>query len=119
MKTEINGDFIGYMKRFKMPSGKAFLYPLKTMMIAFAAQILLVLILWFIPLQPILKIVPVFAAMMFAVSFYIKIHYKLFWNIVLEESKGLIPDLLMWLYYILIGLISISPSYIALIHFMS
>ena len=35
-----------------------------------------------------------------------------------DEDKHL-PDLLMWLYYILIGLISISPSYIALIHFMS
>ena len=70
-------------------------------------------------LLSLLKIVPVFAAMMLAVSFYIKVHYRLFWNIVLVDSKGLVPDLLMWLYYILIGLISISPSYIALIHFMS
>ena len=119
MKTEIKGDFIGYMKRFKMPSGKAFLYPLKTMLIAFVVQLIVVLILWFIPLRPLLKIVPIFAFMMFTVSFYIKVHYKLFWNVVLEESKGLIPDLLMWLYYIVIGMISISPSYIGLIHFMS
>lgn len=116
MRTEIKGDWIGYAKRFRMPSKKVLKYPLKHIGILLAIQIVVSGLFTFLPIAPIAKLIPVFAVMMFAVFYYAKIHWKTFWEVVLEESKGLIPDLLMWLYYLIICIVSIMPSFIALTH---
>ena len=42
-------------------------------------------------------------------SYYIKVLYKEFWNYVLVESLGFFADLLMWLYYFVLTIISLSP----------
>lgn len=47
-----------------------------------------------------------------AVGYYIGVLYKDFWNIVLEESKGLLPDILMWMYYMALCAISLSPAFV-------
>lgn len=42
MKTEIQGDFWGYARRFKLPSSKSFKYPLKSAGIILAVQLVTV-----------------------------------------------------------------------------
>lgn len=115
MRTEIKGNWIGYAKRFRMPSKKVLKYPLKHIGILLAVQIVVSGLFTFLPIPPIVKLIPIFAVMMFAVFYYLKVHWHTFWE-VLEESKGLIPDLLMWLYYLIICIVSIMPSLIALTH---
>jgi len=114
MHTEINGDWIGYVKRFSLPTAKVLKYPLKHIGILFCAQIVVSAFFTFLPIPPLAKFIPILAVMMFAVYYYLKIHWQTFWNVVLEESKGFIPDLLMWLYYVIICIFSISPSFLAL-----
>ncbi len=111
MKTEINGDFRGYLFRFKLASKKCFLLPLKTALIVLLIELLLVGVvsLFEVSFGTILLL---FVDIMFFVSYYIKVLYKDFWNVVLEESKGLFADLFMWVYYILVCLISLSPALI-------
>lgn len=46
MKTEIQGDFIGYFLKFKMPSRKCFHMPLKSVGIIFFIQLLFASILY-------------------------------------------------------------------------
>lgn len=118
MQTEINGDWIGYAKRFHMPSIKVLKYPLKSIGILLTIQIVVSGLFVFLPIPPIAKLIPIFAVMMFAVFYYAKVHWKTFWNVVLEESKGLIPDLLMWLYYFVICIVSIIPSFFALTYIL-
>jgi len=119
MKTELNGDWLGYAKRFRLPSIKTFIYPLKTAGIIFIVGAILTTLLHFIPNATILKVHLHFAVLMVAIYFYIKVHYRQFWDIVLEESKGLFADLLMWLYYVVICLISITPTFYGLVTTMN
>ena len=113
MKTEINGDFKSYLLRFKLASKKCFLLPLKPAMIVLLIELIFVGLLSFFNIS-FVTILLLFIDIMFLASYYIKVLYKDFWNIVLEESKGLFADLLMWVYYILICLVSLSPALIFL-----
>ena len=113
MKTEINGDFKSYFLRFKLASKKCFLLPLKTSLIVLLIELIFVGILSLFSVS-FVTILLLFINIMLLLSYYIKVLYKDFWNVVLEESKGLFADLLMWIYYISICLISLSPALIFL-----
>mgnify|MGYP007059985335 CR=1 FL=1 len=119
MKTEINGNWLDYAKRCRFPGKKAFLYPLKHTAVLFGIQLVVSGVFAFLPLKPVVRLVPVFFVLFLALSYYIKVHWHTFWNVVLEDSKGLLPDLIMWLYYVVICLISIVPSLAALAYIMS
>lgn len=114
MNTEINGNWGAYIKRFQLPSKKCFIYPLKSALIIFSAQ-LVVSTVYFLPIVPFAKFLILFFVLMTSVFFYIKVHYLEFWNKVLEESKGFFADLIMWIYYIVICIISICPTFLAII----
>ena len=109
MKTEIQGDFIGYVKRFKLPTAKCFSLPLKSALVIFLVTLISSCGLWLFnaPKSGALFLIVECLAI---VVFYIKILYKDFWNIVLEESKGLLPDIMMWIYYFAICIISMAPA---------
>lgn len=113
MKTEINGDFKSYFLRLKLTSKKCFLLPIKSAMIILLIQLLLVGVLSFFDTS-FVSILLLFVDVILMLSYYFKVLYKDFWNIVLEESKGLFADLFMWAYYILVCLISLSPTLIFL-----
>ena len=40
----------------------------------------------------------------------VKVLYKDFWNVVLEESKGFFADLIMWVYYFVVCALSLAPA---------
>jgi len=111
MKTEINGDFKGYVTRFKMPSLNCFIYPLKSAGIIFIIQLVLSGLFYAIGTSKATFFILLMQVLLM-IGYYIGVHYKQFWNVVLEESKGLFADLLMWLYYIIICVISLMPSFI-------
>lgn len=109
MKTEIQGNFKDYAFRFKMPSKECFLMPLKSAGIIFLFEAIFSGALYLLGLNT-LSVVLSLMLCMLAIGYYIKVLYKRFWNVVLEESKGLIPDVIMWLYYMLTCAISLSPA---------
>lgn len=109
MNTEIQGDFKGYVCRFKLPSAKCFTFPLKSAAIAFLVQAVSAAILGMISMGAATAMILLLECL-FLIGFYVKVLYKDFWNTVLEESKGLFADLLMWIYYLLICAISLIPS---------
>jgi len=109
MKTEIQGDFVGYMCRFKLPSARSFTYPLKSAAIILTIQAISAALLGLIHIGPATAIILLLECL-FVIGFYVKILYKEFWNVVLEESKGLFADLLMWIYYFIVCAISMIPS---------
>ena len=115
MKTEINGNWGAYIKRFQLPSKKCFQYPIRCAVIIFIAQLIASMVI-FTPFIPFAKFLILFFVLMTSVFFYIKVHYQEFWNKVLEESKGFFADLIMWVYYMLICCISICPTFIAMLH---
>lgn len=119
MKTEIDGNWLAYAKRCRFPGKKAFRLPLKHACILFLVQLVVAVVFVFLPLKPVVRLVPVFFVLFFALSYYIKVHWHTFWNVVLDDSKGLIPDFVMWLYYVVICLISILPSLAAMAYIMS
>ena len=45
------------------------------------------------------------------VGYYIEVLKNDFWNVVLEESKGLFADMLMWIYYIILCVFSLIPAF--------
>jgi len=110
MKTEINGDWVGYLKRFKLPTAKAFIYPLRAAGIIFGILLGISVILYLLPVKPIVQFIPLMSGILISMGFYIKIHYKMFWERVLEESKGFFADLIMWIYYIVICILSVMPA---------
>jgi hypothetical protein len=109
MNTEIQGDFKGYVCRFKLPSAKCFAFPLKSAAIAFIIQAITAVLLGIISIGPATAIILLMECL-FLIGFYVKVLYKEFWNTVLEESKGLFADLFMWIYYIFVCAISLIPS---------
>lgn len=111
MKTEIQGDFKGYFLRFKMPSKECFSMPLKSASLIFLFEILLSGVLILIGLQT-WSVVFSLIICMLTIGYYIGVLYKDFWNIVLEESKGFFADVIMWIYYIVICALSLSPAFV-------
>lgn len=53
---------------------------------------------------------------MLMIGYYIGVLKKDFWNIALEESKGLFADVFMWIYYILLCVLSLLPAFISSIN---
>ena len=91
MRTEIQGDFKGYLTRFKMPSSKCFKIPIKSCLIIFLIQLVVSISFYMIETAPVLQVLLLLECM-FMVSYYIAVLYKDFWNVVLEESKGLLLE---------------------------
>ena len=109
MNTEVQGDFWGYVTRFKLPSAKCFKYPLKSALVAFLVQLVTAVLLGLVSLSPATAIIMLLECLLF-VGYYVKVLYKEFWNVVLEESKGLFADLLMWVYYFAICALTMTPA---------
>ena len=111
MKTEIQGNFKDYLLRFKMPSKKCFSMPLKSAVLIFLFELILSGVLILLGIQTWSIVLSLMVCMM-AIGYYIGVLYKDFWNIVLEESKGFFADIMMWIYYIAICAISLSPAFV-------
>lgn len=109
MKTEIQGDFMGYVMRFKLPSAGCFLAPLKSAGVILAFELILSSTIYLIGVETWSLVLSLLLCMV-AIGYYVGVLYKKFWNIVLEESKGLFADMFMWIYYIVICAISLSPA---------
>lgn len=106
MKTEINGDRKAYVKRFRLPGKKIWLMPLKWFGISLAVQIVAII------MAINTNVLPIIVSSMINGTF-LYVAGKEFWNVVLEESKGLWADLLMWLYYTLLFAITIVLPLVA------
>ena len=115
MNTEIQGDFKGYVCRFKLPSAKCFAFPLKSAAIAFIIQAITAVLLGIISIGPATAIILLMECL-FLIGFYVKVLYKDFWNVVLEESKGFFADLIMWVYYFLICELTLTPAAVFFIY---
>ena len=111
MKTEIQGDFKGYFLRFQLPSKRCFSMPLKSAGLIFVVELIASGILFSLGIE-LWSVVLSLVLSMLAVGYYIGVLYKDFWNVVLEESKGLFADVIMWIYYMAICAISLSPAFV-------
>lgn len=109
MKTEIQGDFLGYLGRFKMPSAQCFKFPLKSAAIVFLVQLVSAVLFGLIGLSAATAIIMLIECL-FMIGFYVKVLYKDFWNVVLEESKGFFADLFMWVYYFVVCALTLTPA---------
>ena len=109
MKTEIQGDFLGYLGRFKLPSAQCFKFPLKSAAIVFLVQLLSAVLFGLIGFSAVTAIIMLLECLLM-IGFYVKVLYKDFWNVVLEESKGFFADLIMWVYYFVVCAISLAPA---------
>ena len=109
MKTEIQGDFLGYLGRFKMPSAQCFKFPLKSAAIVLLIQLVTVGIFSLIGISAATAVLLILECLLM-VGYYVKVLYQDFWNVVLEESKGFFADLLMWVYYFALCAVSLSPA---------
>ena len=105
MKTEINGDWRAYAKRFQLPPKKTWLLPLKWFGISFVVQIVALLLAVNTNILLLVVSSMITGTFLYAVG-------KEFWNVVLEESKGLWADLIMWLYYALLFAITIVLPFV-------
>lgn len=110
MKTEINSDFKGYLTRFKLPSAKCFKMPLKNVGIIFFIEAVLCGIFILIGINRATLMIMLMQCLLM-VGYYIGVLKNDFWNIVLEESKGLFADMLMWIYYIILCVFSLIPAF--------
>lgn len=111
MKTEIQGDFKGYFLRCKFPTKRCFSMPLKSAGIILLTELILAGILMLIGNQ-IPAVIIMLISCLLAVGYYIGVLYKDFWNIALEESKGFLPDVIMWIYYMTVCAISLFPAFV-------
>ncbi len=111
MKTEIQGDFIGYFLRFKMPSKECFSMPLKSAGLIFLFELILSGTLILLGIQTWSIVLSLMVCIM-AIGYYIGVLYKDFWNVVLEESKGFFADVIMWIYYMAICATSLIPAFV-------
>ena len=85
--------------------------PLKSVGLIFGVECLLASLLMLIGIQG-WGVVLMLVSCMMAIGYYIGVLYKDFWNIVLDESKGLFPDMVMWVYYMVLFAISLSPAFV-------
>lgn len=111
MKTEIQGDFKGYIFRCKFPSKSCFVMPLKSVGLIFLIELVLSGVLMLFNAQLFCVVVMLISCLL-AIGYYIGVLYKDFWNIVLEESKGFLPDAIMWIYYMSLCAISLLPAFV-------
>ena len=109
MATEIRGDLKGYFRRFELPSLKCFVMPLKSVGIIFLIEIILSIAFIMICISKGTNLIMLLQCMLM-VGYYIGVLKNDFWNIVLEESKVFFADLIMWIYNIIVCIISLSPS---------
>lgn len=109
MRTEINGDIKGYISRFELPSSRCFTMPLKHVGIIFLIEFLLTSLFLFIGFNKVTIIIMLLQSM-FVIGCHVAVLKADFWNIVLEESRGLFADLLMWVYYVALCVISLAPA---------
>lgn len=109
MNTEVQGDFWGYVTRFKLPSAKCFKYPLKSALVVFLVQLATAGLLALISFSSATAIIMLLECLLM-IGYYVKVLYKDFWNVVLEESKGLFADLLMWVYYFAVCALTLAPA---------
>ena len=85
--------------------------PLKSAGLIFGIEFVLACVLMLIGIK-VWGVVLMLASCMLAIGYYIGVLYKDFWNIVLDESKGLFPDMVMWVYYMVLFAISLSPAFV-------
>lgn len=111
MKTEIQGDFLGYACRFKLPTAKCFMFPMKSAAIVFLIQLITAGVCALIGFSAATAIILLLECLLM-IGYYVKVLYKDFWNVVLEESKGLFADLLMWIYYFAVCAVSLVPAFV-------
>lgn len=100
MKTEIQGNWKDYVKRFRLPPMKVLLIPIKRFSICLILQIVfggITLLMSENGLNPGALLFLIVSSMV--IGGYLYAVYKEFWNVVLEASKGLWADVLMWIYY--------------------
>lgn len=109
MNTEVQGDFWGYVTRFKLPSARCFKMPLKSAAIAFLVLLVSAVLLGLIGFSAATAIILLLECL-FMIGFYVKVLYKDFWNVVLEESKGIFADFIMWVYYFVVCALSLAPA---------
>ena len=109
MRTEINGNIKGYIQRFRLPSSKCFTMPLKQVGIISLIEMILTGLFLLVGISKV-TIIIILIQSLFMVSYYVTVLKDDFWNIVLEDSKGLLADLLMWIYYIALCVISLFPA---------
>jgi hypothetical protein len=108
MKTEINNDWKGYLSRFKMPSTKALLWPLKYVAICLPIQAICCY------LATISNVLMLVMSSMIMVVFLYAV-FRHLWEVVLEEAKGFWADAMMWLYYIAIVFVTLlAPILVAI-----
>lgn len=108
MKTEINNDWKGYFTRFKMPSIKALLWPLKYVAICLPIQVICCY------LATISNVIMVVMSS-FLMMVFLYAAFKHLWNVILEEAKGFWADILMWLYYIVTIFVTlVAPILVAI-----
>ena len=115
--NEINGDWKAYLKRFQMPCKSTLRLPLFRMTICFLLQLPIVFICWYYKEVGFPIIFLAMVTILGILSYYIKILYKEFWNYVLVESLGFFADLLMWLYYFILTVLSLLPIIVFFVMF--
>ena len=110
MRTEINGDWIGYLKRFKLPPLETFKTPLLRFFICFLCQSLIAGVSYLLynvyNAQIAIWLLPCVSSSVMITFLYAL--FKDFWNSVLVEAKGFFADLMMWGIFILLTGITIA-----------
>jgi hypothetical protein len=109
MKTEINGDWKAYAKRFQMPTKQTLILPLKRFGICLLIQ----------TAASCSGSIIILLVSSLVIGTFLYAAYKEFWNVVLEEAKGLGADLLMWLYYAVLFVITIIAPVVVANHYLN
>lgn len=110
MKTEINGDWKAYAKRFQLPQKKTWILPLKWFGVSFVVQIVAMVLAIHTNILMLVVSSMIICAFLYAAG-------KEFWTVVLEESKGLWADVMMWLYYALLCALTVGlPLVVGLVY---
>lgn len=110
MKTEFQGDFKGYFFRCKFPGKRCFSMPLKSAGFIFLIELVMSCVCILIASSNVVVVLMLISCLL-AIGYYIGVLYKDFWNIVLNESKGFLPDMMMWVYYMTVCAISLLPAF--------
>ena len=117
METEIKGDWKGYLKRFHLPDIRIFKGPLLGFGVCLLLQVVFSVIACCIstsqPLSGNAWILICVSSLIIGTFLYAI--FRNFWNVILEESKGFWADVLMWVLYIILTLVSVVlPVWIVL-----
>lgn len=101
MKTEIDGNWHKYTKRFQLPPRRIWVLPLKWFGISSLIQVAAMFVAIYTNILVLIVSSMIVGAFLYAAG-------KEFWNIVLEESKGFWADVIMWMYYAFLFSITIG-----------